>query len=62
MNTEEEKAVEMMSEKARETLDEIEKLFRENPDVPGDIREKAFEEIKKTEKEIARITAPHPTE
>ncbi|MDR2200641.1 MAG: hypothetical protein LBN94_00795 [Puniceicoccales bacterium] len=62
MNEDEKKAIAMMSEKARETLDAMGKLFLENPDVPQDIREKALHEIQKTEKEITRITTIHPTE
>ncbi|MDR0590575.1 MAG: hypothetical protein LBG09_01840 [Puniceicoccales bacterium] len=58
MNEKEKKVVAQMVEESQKTFDAMRKVFEETPDLPEEIRKKALKEIKKTEKQVIKLTAP----
>jgi hypothetical protein len=62
MNKKEKEIVAMMALESKNALDAMRKVFEETPDIPEDIKEKAFKEIIKTEKQVIKFTSTkrHP--
>jgi hypothetical protein len=57
MNEKEKKVVAQMVEESQKTFDAMRKVLEETPDFPEDIKKKALEEIKKTEKQVIKLTS-----